>query len=154
MTLKFLTEPLEGINVSELSFMSGNWKAIGGTGENKHIYQEFWSQVEVNSIMGIFQLIREGKVVVYELLQIISENNLICMRLRHFDQNLIPWEEKDTALELFLVELEDKKAVFLRTDSTELEWFAYEYENNTLTFYNYTSDGNHLMDMSFRKVSL
>ncbi len=94
--------------IEEVSWISGSWQgeALGG------ITEEIWSNPLGDSLMGMFKLVKDGKVVFYELCTISQENNSIILKIKHFGGDLKGWEEKDEYEEFPLVKIEPNKAFF------------------------------------------
>jgi hypothetical protein len=46
-------------------------------------------------MMGMYRLIKDGKVAFYELLTFVEEEGSLTLKLKHFNADLTGWEEKD-----------------------------------------------------------
>jgi hypothetical protein len=86
--------------LSDVAWIAGHWgaDALGG------ICEEIWSEPRGDSMMGMFRLIRDDKVQFFEILAITEENESLMLRLKHFNPDLIGWEEKDEIMEFPLVQ--------------------------------------------------
>ena len=93
--------------LTDIAWIQGHWKgeAFGG------IVEEIWTPPLGNSMMAAFKLVVDGKVEFYELITIIEENETLIMKLKHFDQALSGWEEKDETVDFPLVKM-TKDAVY------------------------------------------
>jgi len=94
--------------LENISWISGNWigEAFGG------IAEENWSEPHGNSMMASFKLVKDGKVLFYEIEIIREINNTLLLQLKHFNNDLKGWEEKDDTVDFPLVEITSDKVVF------------------------------------------
>ncbi|MEC8554174.1 MAG: DUF6265 family protein [Planctomycetota bacterium] len=85
-------EPLK-----KCAWIAGIWsgEAFGGQ------FEETWNRPSGSSMMGMFKIVREGRVAFYELLTIVAKDDSHVLRLKHFDGSLKGWEEKDDRKSLF-----------------------------------------------------
>ncbi|MFA6235353.1 MAG: DUF6265 family protein [Bacteroidota bacterium] len=99
--------------LAELTFITGHWR-----GEMKGgVIEEDWSAAEGDNMMGMFRLVKEGEGVFYEFMTIEAAGEKPVLRIRHFSQGLVAWEEKENISEYPLVELNGTKAAFENEDS-------------------------------------
>ncbi|HSR18755.1 MAG TPA: DUF6265 family protein, partial [Ignavibacteriaceae bacterium] len=62
--------------ISKLSWLAGSYR-----GEKwESTSEEYWSLPMGNNMIGMFRLIKEGKIVFTELVYIIEENNTLTLR--------------------------------------------------------------------------
>jgi hypothetical protein len=94
--------------VTDLAWLQGHWigEGLGGTTE------EIWSPPLGNSMMGMFRLVKDGKVVFSELLFIVEDQDSLNLKLKHFDADFKGWEEKDVSRKFGLVKREGNTAFF------------------------------------------
>lgn len=94
--------------LENISWISGNWKgeAFGGQTE------ENWSEPSGGSMMATFKLIKDGKVSFYEIEVIREVENTLILQLKHFNNDLKGWEEKDETVDFPLKEITPNKVVF------------------------------------------
>jgi hypothetical protein len=87
--------------ISDVAWLAGHWvgPALGGEAE------EIWSPPKAGSMMGMYRLVRDGKVVFYELLTLVQEGGSLVLRLKHFNPDLTGWEEKQKTVDFRLVGL-------------------------------------------------
>jgi len=85
--------PRPSATVGDVAWIAGHWRgeAFGG------IAEELWSAPEGGSMMGAYRMIRDGKVVFYELQTITEENSSLVFKLKHFNADLSGWEGKEAA---------------------------------------------------------
>ena len=94
-------------SLDDLSWLVGSWEgdAFGGRAE------EVWMPASGGSMMGTFKLSVNGKATIYEFFTLVPDGESLTLRLKHFDGDLIGWEERDEFVEFPLVRLE-KDAVY------------------------------------------
>ena len=63
------------------------------------------------SMAGTFKLIVNDAATMYEFFTIVPDGESLTLRLKHFDRDLVGWEERDEYVEFPLVRLE-KDAVY------------------------------------------
>ena len=106
--------------IEDLAWIEGDWYARGsesaGTGMGQldadDELQERWSAPMGDSMIGAFRWHKGGKVWMFEFLTIVEEGDELLLRWKHFNRELVGWEEKDVSLSYRLVSLEQRKAVF------------------------------------------
>lgn len=76
------------------------------------VFKETWHAPNANSMMGMFKLAKDGEVLFYEFLTIVETEDEVVLRLKHFDQNLVGWEEKDKSIEFKLLSINKDEAIF------------------------------------------
>ncbi|MDP3313237.1 DUF6265 family protein [Lutibacter sp.] len=108
-TLKYNSEigsPKTTLN--DVSWIAGNWEGqqLGGN------LEEIWMPPHGDSMMGVFKLVVDGKVQFYEIMTISEENETLIFRIKHFNNNLSGWEEKDESEVFQLVKVEPTKVYF------------------------------------------
>ncbi|MCP4246425.1 MAG: hypothetical protein GY778_05185 [bacterium] len=94
--------------IGDLAWIQGHWASKFGPNE----LHEIWSPPGGGCMMASFRWIKEGQVWMYELLTMVEQDETIVLRFKHFSRELHGWEEKDEALTLVLVKLEENLAVF------------------------------------------
>jgi len=95
-------------NLSQLAWLQGHWvgEVFGGPAE------EVWTPPLAGSMMCVFKHVIDGKVNFYEILTISEEKGSLILRLKHFDNKLKGWEEKDVTRDFRLVKIENDIAYF------------------------------------------
>lgn len=83
------TEPAG--SVSDVNFIEGSWKA-DWSGRS---IDAVWSRAAGESIVGYVRVIKEGKVVLYELFAFEQTPQGLAALVRHFGPGLIAREEKE-----------------------------------------------------------
>ncbi|HEX2059691.1 MAG TPA: DUF6265 family protein [Thermoanaerobaculia bacterium] len=94
--------------IADMAWLAGHWKgeALGG------ISEEIWSPPMNGVMMGMYRLVRDGKVVFYELLTLSEKDGSLVIRLKHFNPDMTGWEEKDKYVEFPLVSKSDGRIHF------------------------------------------
>lgn len=94
--------------LEQVSWIQGHWKgeAFGGKTE------EIWSAPDGESMMFVFRLIADGKIVFYEIGGIRQVGQTLLMQLKHFNGDFTGWEEKDQTVDFKLVKVEPDKVYF------------------------------------------
>ena len=94
--------------LENMEWLSGNWKgeALGG------VVEENWSKPSGGSMMATFKLIKDEKVVFYEIEIIREVENTLVLQLKHFNNDLKGWEAKDDTVDFPLKEITANKIIF------------------------------------------
>jgi hypothetical protein len=110
------------ITIQDAAWIAGHWRgeAFGG------IADEVWSPPLGRSMMGMYQLLQDDEVAFYEFLTITEEDGSLLLRLKHFDPQMVGWEEKDQAqifrlVRVTLDEVHFDGLVFRRTGFDSLQ---------------------------------
>jgi hypothetical protein len=109
------SEPLKGeertsseLELKDVAWIAGHWQGKGLGGR----FEETWNAPFGNSMVGMFKLVRDDKVIFYELLTIVKNEEGIALRLKHFSAELVAWEEKEEVEEFQLKSANTKKIAF------------------------------------------
>ncbi|MHC4924878.1 MAG: DUF6265 family protein [Planctomycetota bacterium] len=70
-----------------LSWLQGTWRPES-PGE---VWEETWSAPEGDGLVGMTRWVKDGKVVLYELLSVVDGKDGQHLRTRHFNRGLVPW---------------------------------------------------------------
>lgn len=94
--------------LSELAWLTELWtgEGLGGTCD------EIWMPQMDNAMQGIFRYSKDGKVVFTEYMIIEQLDSNISLKLKHFNKDLSPWEEKDKWITFELIKIEGTTAYF------------------------------------------
>lgn len=87
--------------IEDLSWIEGVWvgKGLGGDCE------EVWMPAVDGHMIGTFRFWEDGKLVFSEFMNIVQEGETFSMKLKHFNPDFSPWEEKDKWTTFRLVEI-------------------------------------------------
>ncbi|MEL7499201.1 MAG: DUF6265 family protein [Planctomycetota bacterium] len=94
--------------IEDFGWIAGHWQGKG-MGQP---FEETWNPPFGGTMMGMFKMVKEDDVSFYELLTIVKQGDSFVLRLKHFDKQLVGWEEKDKSVEFPLVRVNSKEAVF------------------------------------------
>ena len=94
--------------IEDVAWIEGHWigEAFGG------IAEEIWSAPAGGTMMSSFRLIDGDDVSFYEFIIIREVDTTITMQLKHFDNELRGWEEKDKSVTFPLVEISEDAVYF------------------------------------------
>ena len=105
-----LTKVEKNINpvLKDMAWICRHWtgEALGGE------FEETWSPPMAGEMMGMFKLVRNDKIVFYELLTIVPKDDSFVLRLKHFGEGLFGWEEKDKSVEFPLISVSKTEIKF------------------------------------------
>ena len=91
---------LHGASPGDLAWLTGSWHARVGHDD----VEEHWTAPAGNTLLATFRWVRDGKVLFYEIEALEEDAGLVYLRVKHFDQKLIAWEEKEAPHEFVLVD--------------------------------------------------
>jgi len=94
--------------IQDVAWIAGQWEAdaFGGVSE------EVWNPPFGPSMVGMYKLVKDNKVVFYELLVIMEHLDSLILKLKHFNPDLTGWEEKAQTVDFPLVKLTADSAYF------------------------------------------
>lgn len=94
--------------LQDLRWLVGHWvgTGLGGTCD------EVWLPAMDNTMPGVFRYVKDGTLVFSEYMMIEHKDGTLKVRLKHFNRDLSPWEEKDKWVEFKLVKIENQTAYF------------------------------------------
>ena len=94
--------------ITDIAWLQGRWvgAGLGGTTE------EVWAPPLGDSMLGMYRLVKNGKVMFCELCTIVEDGDSLVLKLKHFDSKLKGWEEKDVTVNFPLVKLTGSEAYF------------------------------------------
>lgn len=95
-------------SIENLNWIAGHWQgdAMGGK------FEETWNPSKGGAMMGMFKFINNGEVQFYEILTIVPNDGSLLLRLKHFNNDLVGWEEKDESVEFPLSSISENEARF------------------------------------------
>ncbi|WP_192348226.1 DUF6265 family protein [Algoriphagus sp. Y33] len=100
-------EPGKG-KVSDLDWLVGFWTGEGFGGE----CEEVWMPVVDENMIGTFRFWSEGKLIFSEFMNIVQEGETFSLKLKHFNPDLSPWEEKEEWTTFRLIETDENTVYF------------------------------------------
>jgi hypothetical protein len=94
--------------IEDMTFLTGHWTGDGLGGQT----EETWTAPMAGEMLGTFRLVRNGKTVFYEFLNLSVTARGLSMRLKHFNPDMTGWEEKDKFIEFRYVKTEGNLVYF------------------------------------------
>jgi hypothetical protein len=101
--------PAAAATMADVAWIAGDWQGEAGPGA---LSQEVWAAPAGDCMMGMWRLVIDGRVKLFESLSIVAESGGPVLRLRHFGRDGVGWEERDKPLTLPLAEVGDGVAAF------------------------------------------
>ena len=89
--------------LDDAALLVGHWE---GTAFGSR-FEAVWNPPSANSMVGLFKLFKDDEVAFYELLQITVQEGSLSLKVKHFSQDFIAWEEKDDFVEFSLVKIDE-----------------------------------------------
>lgn len=102
------SEKRPAASIEELDWLAGFWRANDGPG----LSEEVWMPPSHGSMAGAFKDARDGSIVFYEFVEIVEEESSLTLKVKHFDSQLVGWEEKEDFVSFPLVQLGENEAFF------------------------------------------
>lgn len=100
--------------LKSLAFLSGRWVSEKGA----EVQEENWSPVSGNSMIGSFRIVTDGKPIFYEFWAVEVDGNRPVLKMKHFNADLVGWEEKNSSRKMSLISNSEDDAVFAAADSS------------------------------------
>lgn len=94
--------------LTELRWLTGTWQGQGLGGFSEEIY----SEPRAGSMLGMYRLIVDDRPVFYELITIEQRDQTVVMKLKHFQPDLVGWEEKDQSVSFPFIAREGNRYYF------------------------------------------
>ncbi len=131
--------------IESLAWLTGRWVGTHGA----DTIEEQWSDVAGGGMMGMFRAVSDGHPRFYELIAMDAEGDGLVCRFKHFNRDLTGWEERDDALTLDLVALDETQALFLRRGAQR--WMTYRLVGpDALVVFFENAEGGHTPDDEYR----
>ena len=100
--------PAKKGSISDIRFIEGSWRAVAGD----RSIDAVWSKPEGESMVGYVRVMKEGKVVLYELFAFEQTEQGLVALVRHFGPGLVSWEEKENPNHYDFLEAGNGQALF------------------------------------------
>jgi hypothetical protein len=116
--------------LDDVSWLVGSWTgdAFGSS------FEEVWNPSSAGSMVGMWKLMKDGEVVFYELMLIVEDEGSLSLKVKHFTDDFIAWEDKEDYVRFRLVAF-DENAVhfsglsFHRINEDEIHGFIAMHSN-------------------------
>lgn len=92
------------IPIEKLEWLKGYWIGDGFDG----VSEEIWTHAADDTMMGMYRHIKDGKVTFYEFMHLTPDG----MKIKHFNPDLIAWEDKEDFVKFPLQEVTEDKIIF------------------------------------------
>lgn len=89
--------------LDDADWLVGSWVGTG-FGQN---FEEVWTRPSVGSMVGLFKLFTDEGVSFYEILLLEVEDGTLSLKVKHFSDEFIAWEDKEDYVNFKLVAKED-----------------------------------------------
>ena len=95
-------------HIEDMNWLAGHWTgpALGG------ISEELWTPPMAGAMMGSYRLVKDDKIIFHEILTLHEEEESLTLKLKHFNEDLTGWEEKNEVREFKLISMDGDKAYF------------------------------------------
>ncbi|HWG85682.1 MAG TPA: DUF6265 family protein [Deinococcales bacterium] len=115
-------QPQAAVNdASLLAWMAGAWAGeYGGDAIEEH-----WMAPAGKVMLGMFRWLRAGRTPVYEFMSVEPGSERLMLRIKHFGDGLIGWEEKDEAVSFVLRSFGEHEVVLDRVGQEGSMWMTY-----------------------------
>jgi hypothetical protein len=109
--------------LADMSWLTGHWvgEAFGGKTE------ELWTAAAGPNMAGMYRLVKGHKTIFYELMNVTELNGSLVFRLKHFNEDLTGWEEKN--------EVRSFPLVAKRDGAMHFEGMSFHPDGDKLTVY-------------------
>lgn len=89
--------------LADASILVGSWTgtAFGGT------LEEVWNPPSAGSMVGLFKLMHEGQVSLYEIFLMVEEEGTLKLKVKHFGADFSAWEEKEDHITFRFIKVEE-----------------------------------------------
>ena len=113
----------QNATVADFAMLVGNWtgKGLGGDCD------EYWLGPADNRMHGIFRLVKDGKLVFTEYMNILQDSAGWALKVKHFTPEFIGWETQDKSVDFRFIRAE-KNALYF-------SGITFLTEDNKLTIY-------------------
>lgn len=114
--------------VNDLAWLMGIWR--GTMGEDR--IEETWNVPDMGVMLSTFRWIKDNAVYLYEFQSIEPEKDKLLLRIKHFNANLIGWEDKETSV-VFAEEWVKEREIALRQRADKFRRIIYKRVDDALT---------------------
>ncbi len=93
--------PVQAVaKIEDFAWMAGHWRGDGLGG----VCEEVWSESLGGSMIGLFRLVKDGKLVFSEHMTLVAEAGSIVLKVKHFTPEFVAWEDREQAVRFALEE--------------------------------------------------
>ncbi len=110
--------------IDDVAWLSGSWTGTAFGAD----FEEVWNPPSAGSMVGMYKLMRDGAVDFYELLLIVEEEGSLALKVKHFTDAFVAWENKPDYVTFRLVKLEENAVhfsglSFYRVDENQIDGY-------------------------------
>jgi len=116
--------------LADVGWLTGSWTgdAFEGT------FEEVWNPPSAGTMVGMFKVLKDNKVVFYELMLLAEDEGSVSLKVKHFTDEFIAWEEKPDFITFRLVKIEEgaihfSGLSFYRIDTNEIHAYIALHES-------------------------
>lgn len=95
-------------SIQDLGWISGYWIGSGLGGD----CEELWLPAKDNGMVGTFRFIMNGELIFSEYMNMVEEDGKLSLKIKHFNRDLTPWEEKEDWTVFKFIKTEGQTAYF------------------------------------------
>jgi uncharacterized protein YndB with AHSA1/START domain len=137
----------------DFQWLVGRWVGEGLGGECEEVFLPAWN----GTMVGTFRYAKEGKLVFSEYFSFTQSDGGVVLKLKHFNPDLVGWEEKDGMVNFPLIRVENNAVYFggltyqLNDDGVLNVWVAMKNRSGDIgeaefTFRSAPLDAHHGID--------
>jgi len=104
----FFSLAQDKVSIVQFSWLTGHWIGDGFGG----VSEEIWSEPRGGSMIGLYRHLNKGENNFYEIFSLYEDEGGITFRLKHFNPDMVGWEDKEDFVEFPFISVEEGKAVF------------------------------------------
>ena len=120
--------------LEDASWLVGSWT---GTAFGQQ-FEEVWNPASAGSMVGLFKLMGEDSVNMYEIMLMTVDDGRLSLKVKHFNPDFTAWEEKGDFVNFKLVKVEPDALhfagiSFYRLDDDHIDAYIVMREQDTIT---------------------
>jgi len=120
--------------LEEASWLAGSWT---GTAFGQQ-FEEVWNPPSAGSMVGLFKLMGEDGVNMYEIMLMTVDDGRLSLKVKHFNPDFTAWEEKEDFVNFKLVKKEPDALhfagiSFYRRDDNHIDAYIVMREQDNIT---------------------
>lgn len=101
-------QPAEKGSIQDLDWLAGYWTGSGLGGD----CEELWLPAKDNGMVGTFRFMLNGSLIFSEYMNMVEEDGKLSLKIKHFNRDLTPWEEKEDWTIFKFIKSEGQTAYF------------------------------------------
>ncbi|MCL6261548.1 DUF6265 family protein [Aquiflexum sp. TKW24L] len=101
-------QPAGSGSIQDLDWIAGYWTGSGMGGD----CEELWLPAKDNSMVGTFRFIMDGELIFAEYMNMVEEDGMLSLKIKHFNRDLTAWEEKEDWTVFKFIKSEGQTAYF------------------------------------------